>query len=1160
MAENESGACVSQTPDFLCTSQGWPHDPASAKCSIPITSAGTDYDGCFTSGQNDPQCSDVFGESLAFPASLSGVALTLYNAFDSRTSNSNADVATAMRIYRDAVAARHNGDPNYLSGPLGNLDDNGPVTNIYIGQWTRQAFAVVGIAFDEDSGNLPNEIRTAFAAVPVRAPFVFNCGPGATPATANTISATQCQCADPNPYLHNGACRAQCPAQTIPLNGECVPPTPANKCRAANWETSQNLCNISVANFQSNASTMTAALRFNQCALAQNENLPECSVVFGPELKFPVKPAAPVTYPFNCDADQSRGLIPATANTIGITGECQCADTAAIRKGARSLNSGGGYAPMVGGRCEPCAADEFVNGDECVKTCPTGKVTLGRKCVTPGEKCAARGWEHVGFSGSCLIRNVLIGNVLAEFNDLCRYASTCADAFGPNLDFPQKPADGSSPRYIYNCDPDGTRGLIPATANTIVATGQCECANPERTRQGATRSTSSEGNYTPLVGGQCVCPAGKIDSADGLSCVCPADKVAEGSKCVCPAGTTDVSGYCATPAQQTAAQQCVAAGWTFADGACAIPTSTGGTISASCQIGNTDEGRVGEVSCADAFAPKGGEGDEGGLNFPMKPMSLFAVAAYVYDCAGGATPSGANENGETTCQCPAGMVYVDGECVEGTLANKCKAKGWRVTVQFGSLNLCKVGSANGLVSDTFLGSRFAEDCLLTENPRPGDEGCHLQFGSEVDFPQRPADGSSPFHAFNCGTAHGGVPVENGLIPASAPNGATDCYCEDADAKHFGAMTIDNGAGVTLRYGGVCLSGESARAAAACEGAGWSLTSDSKGWQCAIPVMRGTLSTGSSEGCYLSGVATVALPQCSEVFGGSFAFPEKPTGTAPRYVFDCGTKMTPEGANLDGATTCECAATNAQGQCICGGGRVERPNPEGGTHCVCIRGTAEVGGICVNREGPIGGVSEGLAAQVTLCTAFGGEVLRGEGVEAVEGSFTATNAKSQALLESLRTLTPANAQAALDIQVAIDLYTGWLNNDADYKDGVVFNSALALVFYSGILSASGWTQDEGNNCILGAAAEAGVDCVLALSPKGATVVEGVEAMEGDAYGCRGVDKSGTFCLLGSLEVFPCRGLFTRARDCNIKYNRPLLNPFLCAPRCRVTTTSRGPTCE
>ena len=267
--------------------------------------------------------------------------------------------------------------------------------------------------------------------------------------------------------------------------------------------------------------------------------------------------------------------------------------------------------------------------------------------------------------------------------------------------------------------------------------------------------------------------------------------------------------------------------------------------------------------------------------------------------------------------------------------------------------------------------------------------------------------------------------------------------------------------------------------------------------------------------------------------------------------------------MDGATICECAATNAQGECICGGGRVERNNPEGGTHCVCIRGTAEVGGVCVNREGPIGGVSEGLAAQVTLCTAFGGEVLSTEGVEAVEGSFTATNAKSQGLLESLLGLTPANAAAAVRIQTAIDMYVGWLNNDADYKDGVVFNSALAQVFYGAVIGASGWTQDEANNCILGSADESGVDCILALAPKGGTLVEAVEGMEGEAYGCRGVDKSGTFCLLGSLEVFPCRGLFTRARDCNINEERPLLNPFLCAPKCRDTTpplTPRGPTCE
>ena len=556
---------------------------------------------------------------------------------------------------------------------------------------------------------------------------------------------------------------------------------------------------------------------------------------------------------------------------------------------------------------------------------------------------------------------------------------------------------------------------------------------------------------------------------------------------------------------------------------------------------------MGEVSCADAFAPKSGEGDEveGGLSFPMKPMSLFAVAAYVYDCAGGATPSGANENGETTCQCDGEMVYVDGECVEGTLANKCKAKGWRVTVQFGSLEYCAVGNVNGLVAN-LTGDRFANDCLFVENPAPGDEGCHLQFGPNVDFPQRPADGSVPHYAFNCGSASGNVPTNTGLIPENAANGATNCYCEDSTATHFGATVTDNGGGVTLRYDGVCLSGESARAAAACEGAGWSLTSDSKGWQCAIPVMRGTSSAGSSEGCYLSGVATVALPQCSEVFGGSFAFPEKPTGTAPRYVFDCGTKMTPEGANLDGATICECAATNAQGQCICGGGRVERPNPDGGTHCVCIRGTAEVGGICVNREGPIGGVSEGIAAQVTLCTAFGGEVLVEEG----EGGLTGL---AKEIYEGWSPIFPQHDDA---IEALREAQIAWMGGDNDYYDNYLVDHQVFLL---------GVANDSQTRlaCILAHPADPKeyVKCIFDQIPQtnGPVVVDPVDI----PYGCRGVDKSGTFCLLGSLEVFPCRGLFTRARDCNLTYKRPLLNPFLCAPKCRVTNpplTPRGPTCE
>ena len=47
----------------------------------------------------------------------------------------------------------------------------------------------------------------------------------------------------------------------------------------------------------------------------------------------------------------------------------------------------------------------------------------------------------------------------------------CADIFGPDYDFP---IASNFTRYVYNCDVDGSTGMIPATINTIGATA-CAC-------------------------------------------------------------------------------------------------------------------------------------------------------------------------------------------------------------------------------------------------------------------------------------------------------------------------------------------------------------------------------------------------------------------------------------------------------------------------------------------------------------------------------------------------------------------------------------------------------------------------------------------------------------------------------------------------------------
>ena len=48
-------------------------------------------------------------------------------------------------------------------------------------------------------------------------------------------------------------------------------------------------------------------------------------------------------------------------------------------------------------------------------------------------------------------------------------------------------------------------------------------------------------------------------------------------------------------------------------------------------------------------------------------------------------------------------------------------------------------------------------------------------------------------------------------------------------------------------------------------------------------------------------------------------------------------------------------------------------------------------------------------------------------------------------------------------------------------------------------------------------------------------------------CTEIDTDGTFCIAGSREVFPCRGLYRRVLLCN-QYNRPAKNPFICEAEC------------
>ena len=67
------------------------------------------------------------------------------------------------------------------------------------------------------------------------------------------------------------------------------------------------------------------------------------------------------------------------------------------------------------------------------------------------------------------------------------------------------------------------------------------------------------------------------------------------------------------------------------------------------------------------------------------------------------------------------------------------------------------------------------------------------------------------------------------------------------------------------------------------------------------------------------------------------------------------------------------------------------------------------------------------------------------------------------------------------------------------------------------------------------------------------------LEGGGKVCSGVDANDTFCILDSVDGFPCRGLFRHVLRCNIGFARKALNPFFCGERCGDREYAVGSEC-
>ena len=127
----------------------------------------------------------------------------------------------------------------------------------------------------------------------------------------------------------------------------------------------------------------------------------------------------------------------------------------------------------------------------------------------------------------------------------------CADAFGAGLAFPRPTlsAAGATLRFVYNCDPDGSKRQVPATVNTFGAT-ECGCAVVGQDLvDGVCACPADQGLLADGVCG--VCPVGQGVLAGGVCGFCPGGQVARDQMCACPfTGQSLAEGACACPAEQ----------------------------------------------------------------------------------------------------------------------------------------------------------------------------------------------------------------------------------------------------------------------------------------------------------------------------------------------------------------------------------------------------------------------------------------------------------------------------------------------------------------------------------------------------------------------------------------------------------------------------------
>ena len=738
---------------------------------------------------------------------------------------------------------------------------------------------------------------------------------------------------------------------------------------------------------------------------------------------------------------------------------------------------------------------------------------------------------------------------LGTVNDLC------TNIFGADLAFPQKPTDGSEPEYVYNCDPNGSKGLIPVTINTIAAT-ECTCPAGEGLQNGvcvsakkkctdagwnltssglfcninfvdsrapdlpltlcSTRSLMSFSNCADVFGSNYDFPTKPLDGSsptyvfqcdhDGSGMV-PLLSNTVGATACCPSGqiaTHDTGDVCFAVSVLDQAKKCESAGWDSSlsgDGSCGILlTLSGGTASDQCNFSGVDLPQCDAVFGAD-------------VDFPAPTLSTDgATLRFVYNCDRngntGLIPATSNTIGATECACPAGQKIVDGICVVSAYVDKCESAGWSFSAADGSCGILL----------TLSGGDPADKCYFAGESSPQ---CADVFGSTLHYFPSPTLSSEM------------RPCD--LYTTATRTMKTDCFrrqrtpsrrrnaCAPPERNRLAGFAFRR----RLRGGARnCLEAER-------------VFSAESGGSCAVAI---TLSGGTLYSrCHFSGEPE---PKCDAVFGAEVMFPS--VAVAGPFIYNCDPDdengLIPAQSNTLEATECACPAGGqsvTDGMCACPSG--EGVLSDSGICGVCPVGEDVIGGFCLP------GVIMGQCMTVGW-------------------SFSAEDGGSCGVL-----LTLSGGESADRCYISGELppqceevFGGTVNyfpSPTLAADG----TTLRYVYDCDPLGENGLIPSTANTIF---ATECGCDSGRSMFGEVCIRDKGDLGLPDEvlcgAFGgtvriatggevCSGMDANDTFCIMdaeeaGGVRAFPCRGLFKHLRSCNMRFNRKALNPFFCGEKC------------